>query len=81
MLYVNGWRFFFYANEGNEPVHIHAQNAEKECKYWLVEEAFDIVEAFSYRMNNSDKKEVRRIIFTHFDELVQGWNEFFKRYE
>lgn len=81
VLYVNGWRFFFYANEGNEPIHIHAQKAEKECKYWLIVEDFDVVEAFAFQMNNADKKDVRRIIFTHFDELVKGWSEFFTRYE
>lgn len=42
VLYVNGWRFFFYSNEGNEPVHIHAQKGEKECKFLLLEATFDI---------------------------------------
>jgi hypothetical protein len=63
VLYINGWRFFFYSNEGNEPVHIHVQKGEKECKYWLIEETFVIEQAFAYHMNNADKKEVRRIIF------------------
>lgn len=81
MLYINGWRFFFYSNEGNEPVHIHVQKGEKECKYWLIEETFDIEQAFAYHMNNADKKEVRRIIFEHFDTLIKGWNEFFNRHE
>lgn len=81
VLYINGWRFFFYSNEGNEPVHIHVQKGEKECKYWLIEETFDIEQAFAYHMNNADKKEVRRIIFEHFDTLIKGWNEFFNRHE
>lgn len=55
VLYINGWRFFFYSNEGNEPVHIHVQKGEKECKYWLIEETFDIEQAFAYHMNNADK--------------------------
>jgi hypothetical protein len=81
VLYINGWRFFFYSNEGNEPVHIHIQKGEKEYKYWLIEETFDIEQAFAYHMNNADKKEVRRIIFEHFDTLIKGWNEFFNRHE
>jgi hypothetical protein len=32
---VLGWRFFFYTNEGNEPMHAHAGKGETECKYWL----------------------------------------------
>lgn len=33
ILQILGWRFFFYSNEGNEPIHIHAEKAEMECKY------------------------------------------------
>ena len=24
ILYVQGWRFHFFSNEGNEPIHVHA---------------------------------------------------------
>lgn len=47
ILFVMGWRFFFYANERDEPIHIHCRKAEKECKYWLDREAFAIEEAYS----------------------------------
>ena len=42
ILIVRGWRFFFYSNEGNEPMHVHARKGEAECKYWIRPEAFDI---------------------------------------
>jgi Domain of unknown function (DUF4160) len=35
ILLLLGWRIFFYANEGNEPAHVHCRKGEKECKYWL----------------------------------------------
>lgn len=35
ILQILGWRLFFYANEGNEPVHIHCRKGGMECKYWL----------------------------------------------
>lgn len=28
-------RFFFYANEGQEPAHIHVQAYNKLAKFWL----------------------------------------------
>jgi len=43
-----GWRLFFYSNEGNEPIHIHAQKGEMECKFWLNTERYDIEEAYSF---------------------------------
>lgn len=32
-----GYKFFFYSNEGNplEPAHIHVRLAGKEAKFWL----------------------------------------------
>jgi len=55
ILLVMGWRFFFYSNEKNEPIHIHCRKAERECKYWLDTKNFDLQEAYSYSMNNKDK--------------------------
>lgn len=76
VLMIFGWRFFFYSNEGNEPIHIHCQKGEAEGKYWLDTEAFEAVEARSYNMSPADKRMVRRIIFAHFDYIVQEWDRF-----
>jgi len=37
---------------------------------------YEVIEAFSYNMSPKDKKEVRKIIFNHFDYLIEEWNEF-----
>ena len=42
ILLLDGWRFFFYADEGNEPMHVHVRKAEKECKFWLHADRFDV---------------------------------------
>ena len=78
ILYIDGWRFFFYANERQEPIHVHCQKAEKECKYWLDQENFDISEAFSFKMNNKDKRIVKKIIFEYFELIEKSWDEFQK---
>ena len=73
VLYILGWRLFFFANEGNEPIHIHCEHGEKNCKYWLDVEHFDIIEAYSYGITGRDKRMVRKIIFQNFDLIVQEW--------
>ncbi|MBI2433286.1 MAG: DUF4160 domain-containing protein [Candidatus Hydrogenedentes bacterium] len=76
VLTMLGWRFFFYANKNNEPLHIHCQKGGAEAKYWLDVEQFDALEAYAYQMSPTDKRTVRRIIFDHFDYIVEQWNEF-----
>ncbi len=79
ILFVKGWRFFFFANEGNEPIHVHAQNGEKSCKYWIDVENFDIIEAYCYSFSQRDKREVREIIFNNFSLFVDEWEKFQRR--
>jgi len=76
ILLIMGWRFFFYSNERNEPIHIHARKAEKECKYWLDSENFDIAEAFCFNMNEGDQRQVKKIIFEYFEFIEEKWAEF-----
>ena len=52
------------------------EKAEKECKYWLDTQNFDLQEAYSYSMNNKDKREVKKIIFEYFEFIEQEWNRF-----
>ncbi len=69
----------FYANEGNEPIHIHCRKGEIERKYWLDSEKFEISEAYAFNMNNKARREIRKIIFHHFEYLEEAWNEFQRR--
>ena len=77
ILYVQGWRFHFYSNEGNEPMHVHAVKGDAECKYWLHPDRFDIVEDFESNCTPRLRREVRQIIFEHFDQIVVAWREHF----
>ena len=79
ILMINGWRFFFYSNEGNEPIHIHCQKGGKECKYWLNRKDFDIEEAYSYNLNSTDKRDVKKIIFEYFELIEKEWDKFQKK--
>jgi fructose-1,6-bisphosphatase len=71
-----GWRFFFYANERDEPMHIHCKKADMECKYWLDTENYALEEAYSYCMNNKDRREVKKIIYEYFEFIESEWLRF-----
>jgi hypothetical protein len=42
ILFIFGRRLFFYSNEGSEPIHVHAEKGDMECKYWLLTEEVEI---------------------------------------
>jgi hypothetical protein len=77
VLYIFGWRLFFYSNEGTEPMHIHAQKGDQECKYWILAEEVEIKEAFAYNMTPAATKEIKKIIYQHFELIVNSWNLYF----
>ncbi len=76
ILIVFGWRLYFYSNERNEPPHIHCQKGDMECKYWLDETNFDIWEAYSYNISPRDRREIRKIIFNNFEDIIREWYKF-----
>ena len=78
ILYIFGWRIYFYSNENNEPIHVHAQKADMECKYWLSEKRFEISEEFSFNMNPASKREIKKIIHQHFDTIIDAWYKHLK---
>jgi len=71
---VRGWRVFFYSEEGNEPVHVHAKKADSECKFWLKEDIYEIEESWSHGLTPQRRREIRKILFENFDLLVEEWN-------
>ena len=72
-----GWRLFFYSNEGNEPIHVHARKGDAECKFWFHPDIFDIEEVWAYNLTPRLKREIRQIIFQHYDIIVTEWNSKF----
>ena len=77
ILRESGWRLFFYSNEGNEPVHIHARNGDMECKFKLDKEEYDIQELWSNGLSSAGRREIRKIIFENFDFILSSWDEYF----
>ena len=77
ILFIYGWRLFFYSNESNEPIHIHVQKGDIEAKYWLLIEEIEIIEAFSYNFTPASKKVIKKIIYQHFDLIVSEWSKHF----
>jgi hypothetical protein len=77
VLWVRGWRLFFYADEGTEPPHVHARKGGAECKFWLRREVYDIEEEWAHGLTVQLRREIRRIILQNLDLLLEEWDRFF----
>ena len=73
VLFIFGWRVFFYANKAGEPPHVHYSKAECDAKYWLNTETFDITPAHEYNLKPADRRMIRKIIFNNFDYIMSEW--------
>ncbi len=60
ILFIYGWKLYFYSNESQEPIHIHVQKGDAEAKFWLIIEEVQITEAFSYNFTQANKREVKK---------------------
>ena len=78
ILVIAGWRIFFYSNESHEPIHVHAEKSEMEIKFWIDVENYEIKEAFSFNFTPQAKREIKKIMYEHFEYIILEWNKYFK---
>ncbi|SFZ85884.1 protein of unknown function [Devosia enhydra] len=73
VLRLAGYRFFFFANEGDEPPHIHVEAGDGLAKYWL--EPVEL--ASSQRFKAHELSTLRLVIQSNRQKFLEAWNEFF----
>lgn len=81
ILLVRGWRVFFYSDEGHEPIHVHACKGDAECKLWLRTDIYEVELAWSHGLTPQLHREIRKIVFDHFDLIVDEWARYFEGHD
>ena len=69
------YRFHFYSDEGSEPVHIHVETPDGECKFWLD----PIRLAGNKGISPEVIRKIERIVFEYRTFLEEKFHEYFKR--
>lgn len=69
----NGYRFFFYSNEGAEPAHVHIRKDDDEAKVWL----HDFSVAMNVGYTTRELNEIPRIVHAEQARLREAWDDFF----
>ncbi len=74
VLRVKGCRFFFFSGEGQEPPHIHVEQAERYAKFWLTPVSL----ARSRGFRSGEISEIQRIVEEHRSVFEERWHEHHK---
>ena len=75
VLKVQGYRFFFFSQEGNEPPHIHVEHGDNVAKYWLKPTSL----ASSYGFRSHELSKMRMLVNEHSELFLEKWYEHFSR--
>lgn len=68
---IQGFRFFFYGLENNEPPHVHVTHGDKAAKYWL--DPVELASSDGFRAHELSK--VRTLVSEHRAEFQGRWHE------
>lgn len=64
------YRFYFYANDRDEPRHVHVERDNQVAKFWLAPTRLQS----SGWMSDLEIRRIARIIDDHEDALVEAWD-------
>ena len=76
VLRVDGYRFFFFSREGQEPPHIHVEQAERFAKFWL---GPPVTLAESRGFRSRELRELHSLVEAHHGAFMLAWHEHFDR--
>ena len=73
LLVIDGFRFYFFSDERQEPQHVHVRKGDSVAKLWL--HPVDLV--FASGFNRSEIRRIRELTLEHQAFFIQRWNEYF----
>jgi hypothetical protein len=73
VLREQGFRFYFYSHEPNEPPHVHIDKAGATAKFWLQPVSLARSTGFAAKDINA----ISRLVRDHRERLIEAWDEHF----
>ena len=74
VLRLNGFRFYFFSHEPNEPPHIHVDKGAATIKVWL--DSMEIAKSRGFRAHEIGA--IVDIVRLHKTEFQEAWDEHFR---
>ena len=73
VLRLEGYRFFFFSNEGTEPPHIHLERGGGYAKFWLDPVGL----AAAKDLKNSELRRAKLLVVQRRFDFLEKWREYF----
>ena len=73
VLLTDGYRFFFFSNEGTEPPHIQVESDDGYAKFWL--EPVELVDAVG--LGTRELRRARLLVIQHRIDFREKWRDYF----
>jgi hypothetical protein len=73
VLRIGPYRFFFYAGDRDEPLHIHVERDNSLAKFWLDPVSLQT----NGRFSRTETSRIQNLVEDNRETLVRSWNEFF----
>jgi hypothetical protein len=73
VLRINGYRFFFFSLENEEPPHIHVERETCVAKFWLKPSVL----ASNYCFRSHELTQLRKLVEKNQDLFWEKWHEHF----
>ena len=70
VLRAEGYRFFFYSRENNEPPHIHIEQGDRVAKFWLD----PVTLAMNKSFRSHELTKLRALVIEHRHTLQEAWD-------
>jgi Domain of unknown function (DUF4160) len=73
LLRLNGFRFYFYSHEPNEPPHVHIDKGDATIKVWL--EAVEVARGRGFRAHEIGG--IVAMVAERRTAFLEAWHEYF----
>ena len=71
---IEGFRFYFFSRENNEPPHIHVEKGNGSEKWWLTPEPLRV---YSVGFKASEQRRIEQLVNEHQVALLKAWKRYF----
>lgn len=73
VLQIGAYRFFFYAGDRHEAVHVHVRRDQREAKFWL--DAVGLARNRGFTKHELNR--VERLVAEHARIVMDTWHDYF----